>query len=187
MFDRVRAGLSRWMGSARTRDDAGHPLLFADHTEIRDIAVQMARTKVELDRAVLSLRSWSPEQAAWVLLVDDDSRLLGLLTDMLRAGGHEVTTAGAGEEALSLFDPAQHDVVITDLGMPRVTGWDVAGRVKARSPDTPVFLLTGWGEGVIAGESSRFVDRVIAKPISADVLLGQLAAVPRGRAGTPFG
>ena len=49
-------------------------------------------------------------------------------------------------------------MVITDLGMPRVNGWQVAERVKTRSPDTAVFLLTGWGEGVTAGEASRFVD-----------------------------
>ncbi|MEK7370599.1 MAG: response regulator, partial [candidate division NC10 bacterium] len=85
-------------------------------------------------------------------------------------------------EALALFDPAAHDVVITDLGMPRVNGWQVAERVKTRSPDTAVFLLTGWGEGVTASEASRFVDQVLAKPISADALLEQLAGVRRSDA-----
>lgn len=121
-------------------------------------------------------------EAARVLLVDDDQRLLAVLSDMLRAGRHAVTTATTGQEALRVFDPADHDVVITDLGMPRMNGWEVAERVKARSPRTPVFLLTGWGEGVTAGESSRFVDQVIAKPISADALLGRLSRL--GRLGT---
>jgi hypothetical protein len=44
-----------------------------------------------------------------------------------------------------------------------------------------VFLLTGWGEGVTASDSSRFVDQVIAKPISADALLEQLAGLRRPR------
>jgi len=121
-------------------------------------------------------------QAARVLVVDDDQRLLTVLSDMMRAGGHAVTTASSGEEALGLFDPAAHDVVITDLGMPRVNGWQVAERGKTRSPDTAVFLLTGWGEGVTAGEASRFVDQVLAKPISADALLDQLAGVRRSDA-----
>lgn len=127
------------------------------------------------------------DQAARILLVDDDVRLLGVLTDMLRAGGHEVTTAASGEDALKVFDPGRHEVVITDLGMPHVTGWEVAERVKSRSSDTAVFLLTGWGEGVAAGDASRFVDRVIAKPISADLLLAHLSGVrrrpPRVRSG----
>jgi signal transduction histidine kinase/CheY-like chemotaxis protein len=123
-----------------------------------------------------------PERAARVLLVDDDKRLLIVLSDMIRSGGHQVTTAASGEEALSLFDPAQHDVVITDLGMPKVNGWQVAEHVKERAPDTRVFLLTGWGEGVTATDASKHVDQVLAKPISADALLAHLA--PGARRGT---
>ena len=123
-----------------------------------------------------------PERAARVLLVDDDQRLLTVLSDMLRSGGHQVTTAANGEEAIATFDPARHDVVITDLGMPKVNGWQVAEHVKTRAPDTRVFLLTGWGEGVTATESSKYVDQVLAKPISADALLEQLAGGPRPEA-----
>ena len=123
-----------------------------------------------------------PERAARVLLVDDDKRLLTVLSDMLRSGGHQVTTAANGEEAIASFDPARHDVVITDLGMPKVNGWQVAEHVKTRAPDTRVFLLTGWGEGVTATESSKYVDQVLAKPISADALLKHLAGGPRPEA-----
>jgi CheY-like chemotaxis protein len=119
--------------------------------------------------------------AARVLVVDDDPRLVAVLSDMLRTEGHPVTTATNGEEALKIFDPAAHDVVITDLGMPKVTGWEVAERVKSKSPETAVFLLTGWGESVSAHESSQFVDRVIAKPVSAESLLEQLAELKRPR------
>jgi signal transduction histidine kinase len=122
-----------------------------------------------------------PERASRVLLVDDDSRLLVVLSDMIRVGGHQVTTAANGAEALSLFDPDQHDVVITDLGMPKVNGWQVAEHVKTLAPTTRVFLLTGWGEGATATEASKYVDQVLAKPISADALLEHLAAGPRPR------
>jgi CheY-like chemotaxis protein len=124
-------------------------------------------------------RAIAPERAARVLLVDDDPRLVAVLSDMLRGEGHAVTTATNGEEALVLFDPGAHDVVITDLGMPRLNGWEVAERVKARSPSTAVFILTGWGENVSAHDSSQFVDRVIAKPVSAESLLEQLAELTR--------
>jgi hypothetical protein len=46
---------------------------------------------------------------------------------------------------------------------------------------TAVFILTGWGEGVSAHESMQFVDRVIAKPVSAEALLEQLAGLTRSR------
>ena len=126
-----------------------------------------------------------PEQASRILLVDDDPRLLTVLSDTLQACGHMVTTASKGEEALEIFDPARHDVVITDLGMPRMNGWEVAERVKALSPETPVFLLTGWGESVAAHEGSQFVDRVVAKPVSAEALMEQLAELRRTRAPAP--
>jgi signal transduction histidine kinase/ActR/RegA family two-component response regulator len=126
-----------------------------------------------------------PEQASRILLVDDDPRLLTVLSDTLQACGHSVTTAVKGEDALEIFDSAQHDVVITDLGMPKMNGWEVAERIKARSPETPVFLLTGWGESVAAHEGSQFVDRVVAKPVSAEALMEQLAELRRSRTPAP--
>jgi len=126
-------------------------------------------------------RQVSPEKAARVLLVDDDPRLLSVLSDVMGSEGHAITTAANGEEALAVFDPTAHDVVITDLGMPKMNGWEVAQRVKTRSPSTAVFILTGWGEGVSAHESMQYVDRVIAKPVSAEALLEQLAGLTRSR------
>jgi signal transduction histidine kinase/ActR/RegA family two-component response regulator len=126
-----------------------------------------------------------PTQASRILLVDDDPRLLSVLSDMLESFGHSVTTAAKGQEAVEVFDPSLHDVVITDLGMPHMNGWEVAELVKARSSDTPVFLLTGWGESVAAHEGSQFVDRVIAKPVSAETLMEQLAELRRTRAPAP--
>jgi CheY-like chemotaxis protein len=126
-----------------------------------------------------------PEQASRILLVDDDPRLLTVLSDTLESYGHAVTTAAKGEEAVEVFDPSLHDVVITDLGMPRMNGWEVAERIKAKSPETPVFLLTGWGESVAAHEGSQYVDRVIAKPVSAEALVEQLAELRRSRAPAP--
>src|SRR5882724_3312409 len=108
-------------------------------------------------------------------------RLLTVLSDVLRSEGHAITTAANGDEALAVFDPGAHDVVITDLGMPKMNGWEVAERIKTRSPATAVFILTGWGEGVSAHESMQFVDRVIAKPVSAEALLEQLAGLTRSR------
>ena len=126
-----------------------------------------------------------PEQASRILLVDDDPRLLTVLSDTLESYGHVVTVAAKGEEAVELFDPSLHDVVITDLGMPRMNGWEVAERIKAKSSDTPVFLLTGWGESVAAHEGSQYVDRVVAKPVSAEALVEQLAELRRSRAPAP--
>jgi CheY-like chemotaxis protein len=132
----------------------------------------------------LAERQVSPDQAARVLLVDDDPRLLSVLSDVLSTEGHAITTDahGEGAHAVSTGRPRRGD---RDLGMPRMNGWQVAQRVKSRSPGTAVFILTGWGEGVSAHESMQFVDRVIAKPVSAEALLEQLAGLTRSRVVPP--
>ncbi|HVI06232.1 MAG TPA: ATP-binding protein, partial [Sphingomicrobium sp.] len=105
-----------------------------------------------------------------VLVVDDDPLLLRALIDILEHDGHQVVAANGGQAGIEAFSAAlaQHNpfaVVITDLGMPRVDGRAVASSIKACSKSTPVILLTGWGERLIAdGDIPPHVDRVLAKP-----------------------
>lgn len=143
------------------------------------VRLRLLASPYQIIPAATPPRAIPAEQARRILLVDDDPRLLRALADLLQAYGHAVITATSGAEAMALFDPAGVDLVVTDLGMPGMTGWAVAEWVKARASWIPVFLLTGWGEVVAADERSRHVDRVIAKPISADALLGPLAEIAR--------
>jgi len=147
-------------------------------TRVR-IRLRASRFQIIPPSAKAGARALTPDQSVRIVLVDDSPRLLTVVSDMLRAAGHTVTTSTSGEEALELFDPSQHDVVITDLGMPRMNGWEIAERVKKRSSSTAVFILTGWGESVSGHESRQYVDRVIAKPIAVESLLDQLAELKR--------
>lgn len=105
-----------------------------------------------------------------LLVVDDDSLLLKSLRDILESDGHTVVTAGGGQAGINAFvDTADSDepfhAVITDLGMPYVDGRKVAAAVKAASPETPVFVLTGWGNRLISeGELPAGFDRILSKP-----------------------
>jgi PAS domain S-box-containing protein len=104
-----------------------------------------------------------------LLCVDDDPVLLRALADALERDGHLVTTAGDGAAGIEAFeiakDEARFDAVITDLGMPYIDGRHVAAAVKAASPDTPVLLLTGWGQGLLAdSDVPPHVDQVLGKP-----------------------
>ncbi len=69
-----------------------------------------------------------------------------ILADILTAQGHSVRMAASGKEGLDLFRDERYDLVLTDLGMPEMSGWQVARAVKELSPETPVILVTGWGE-----------------------------------------
>jgi signal transduction histidine kinase/ActR/RegA family two-component response regulator/HAMP domain-containing protein len=105
-----------------------------------------------------------------MLIVDDDPLIIKSLRDILEGDGHEVVTANGGQAGIMTFREAQaagnpFALVITDLGMPYVDGRKVAGAVKAASPETPVIMLTGWGQRMASeGDIPTNVDRVLSKP-----------------------
>ena len=111
------------------------------------------------------------QQPLHVLVIDDDPLLLGTLRETLEMDGHRVICADSGQRGIDLFRQslqpgAEHyAMVFTDLGMPYLDGRQVAVAIKQASPDTPVVLLTGWGERLLAErERPPGVDRVLAKP-----------------------
>ncbi|MEK7445681.1 MAG: GAF domain-containing protein, partial [candidate division NC10 bacterium] len=105
----------------------------------------------------------TPARTGAVLVIDDEDSVRELVADVLASQGHRVMTACGGREGLERFEAGQFDLVITDLGMPDITGWDVVRGVRARRPETPVLLVTGWGEVVETPADVR-VDGLISKP-----------------------
>jgi CheY-like chemotaxis protein/anti-sigma regulatory factor (Ser/Thr protein kinase) len=105
-----------------------------------------------------------------ILVVDDDPILLRSLRDTLEGDRHQVATANGGKEGIGIFRETlvrgeRFDVVITDLGMPYVDGRQVAASIKSMSPTTPVIMLTGWGQRLMAdGDIPAHVDLVLSKP-----------------------
>jgi signal transduction histidine kinase/CheY-like chemotaxis protein len=105
-----------------------------------------------------------------ILVVDDDPVLSRSLDDALAVDSHQVELAPGGQAGIEKFTAAHQsdqsfDLVITDLGMPRVDGRKVAVAVKALSPGTPVILLTGWGQRLLdEGEVPDNIDQVLSKP-----------------------
>jgi CheY-like chemotaxis protein len=105
-----------------------------------------------------------------VLVVDDDPVLLRSLREALEGDGHRVTVANGGQEGIDLFRISVERgkpfaAVLTDLGMPYVDGRQVAAAVKQAGADTPVIMLTGWGQRLVAdGEIPPHVDLVLSKP-----------------------
>jgi len=111
-----------------------------------------------------------------ILLVDDDAAVRQTLAALLRASGQEVIEADSGPAALSWLETTAVDLVLTDLGMPQVTGWEVARAAKSRRPDLPVVLLTGWGDQTEAEVSTDAgVDRVLTKPVPRTTMLAVIA------------
>ena len=105
-------------------------------------------------------------QSLKLLLIDDDEPVLSNLCYFLRDKKYDVTTASDGFEGLKLFENDQQgfDLVITDIVMPKISGIGLISILKKKYPDTPVIVITGWGEYPEAFASESQADKVLSKP-----------------------
>ncbi len=113
-----------------------------------------------------------------MLLIDDLKPVLAMLAEGLRQHGQTVYTESTGRKGLEVFARTEIDVVISDLGMPEMNGWQVAEQLKEICskkgiPRKPFILLTGWGGQVEEEEliEKAGVDRVLEKPVDIVKLL----------------
>jgi len=116
-----------------------------------------------------------------VLVVDDEPDVCESLAAMTEALGHHVTQAPGGRIALVEVATHAFDVVVTDLGMPGMSGLELAKLVAARS-STPVIMVTAWGID-FGAQPPAGVSMVVPKPVTMRVLQQALAAVTAGPAG----
>jgi len=104
-----------------------------------------------------------------VLVVDDEDFVRDLLGEILEGEQCEVHLAESGSEALTLFRAHEFDGVFTDVGMPGMSGWELAREIRLINQKVPIAVITGWGEAVGSHEKKAAgVDWVVAKPFTAD-------------------
>jgi PAS domain S-box-containing protein len=114
-----------------------------------------------------------PRPARRVLIADDSRDGADSLAFILRAAGHDVTTAYDGQSAIELANAMRPDVVLLDIGMPEVSGYDVARAIRRESWGRHMRLvaLTGWGQADHRRRSLEVgFDDHLVKPVEMDVL-----------------
>lgn len=113
-----------------------------------------------------------------VLVIDDEPGVRQVLSEIVKTGGHDVQDAGGGEEGLEILAGSPFDVVLTDLGMPGMTGWEVAERVRERWPKMKIGLISGWGPQVETEKlEDHGVDFLCSKPFEIQNILETLAGI----------
>jgi signal transduction histidine kinase/CheY-like chemotaxis protein len=117
-----------------------------------------------------------------ILFVESETMIRVPIMRILKHWGHTVTEAAGGAEALQKFSPGAFDIVISDLGMPDMNGWDVLAQIKARDPRIPTVLLTGWGRPE-TDDRSQNADYILEKPFDQDQLRDVLADAMAERSG----
>ena len=117
-----------------------------------------------------------------VLVVDDNRDILDLIQRVLAAYGHDVVTARDGREALQQEASALPDIVLLDVNLPHLNGWEVCRRIKARR-NVPIMLLTVRAEhGDIERSYAAGADDHIPKPFEISDLLARLERYAPARA-----
>ncbi len=115
-----------------------------------------------------------------VLFADDDEGMRTLVGHILEENGYEALIAKDGEEALRLFDQHHPDLVLLDVMMPALDGYEVCGRIRSRGLATPVIMVTAKGD--IVDKSIGFkmgADDYLVKPFIAQELLLRMEALMR--------
>ena len=133
----------------------------------------MAQVARQLSNAQRSTTSARPT----VLVVDDEAKLRDLTRRILEEAGYEVLEAEDGQAALELVNGTQApvDVVLTDIRMPLMNGWQLAAALTSRQPIVPVVLMSGFGS---APEQSFYPTvNFLAKPFSGEALLALVRRV----------
>jgi DNA-binding response OmpR family regulator len=114
-----------------------------------------------------------------ILIIDDDSKLLEALTIFLEKYGYAVSAASDGSAGMQYFRQLQPDLVVLDIMMPGVDGWEVCTRIREIS-DTPVIMLTARGQEYDKIKSLKMgADDYLVKPFSLRELEARITAILR--------
>jgi len=139
----------------------------------------------------IPLRSEAPEgkeevPSRKILVIDDEEGVRDVLGKILQDEGHRVVIAGRSKEGLERFPQGNFDLVITDLGMPEMSGWELTKRIKDIDRKVPVGLTTGWApEDIQEKMKEAGVDFVLSKPFDSEEVIGKVRSVLASSASGP--
>jgi CheY-like chemotaxis protein len=111
-----------------------------------------------------------------ILVIDDEEPVRKVLSKILSQVNHQVKVTRNGEEGIQLVKEKEFDIVLTDLGMPGISGWEVCKIVKKMYPHLPVGMITGWGMELDQEKVEETgVDFVVSKPFDFNQILQVVA------------
>lgn len=113
-----------------------------------------------------------------MLVIDDESYVREILCDILEMEGHKPQGAASGAQGLAMLREGDYDLVLTDLKMSEMDGWEVARAVKNHHPDTPVILVSAWGMELTREQiEENGIDAVITKPFRSREIIDTVASL----------
>jgi len=114
---------------------------------------------------------------ARILVVDDEDHIVMILKDSLEFSGFQVVTALDGQEALDCVAAEPPDLIVLDIGMPKMDGWEVCRRLKgdAKTQSIPIIILTAYAQTSDQRKGAQLgADRFITKPCDLTYLVEEI-------------
>jgi DNA-binding NtrC family response regulator len=103
-----------------------------------------------------------------ILVVDDEEMMRGLLSKILEKDGYSILSASSGAEALKIIDEGKVDLVITDVKMPEMNGFDLLKHIKEKTPQVGVIVMTAFGDAYTVRDALLLgADEYITKPFKS--------------------
>ena len=144
------------------------------------LPIAVSESQTEPPTSISGQATMGKSTARRILVVDDNRDAAESLAKLLTIAGHETHTVFDGQEALSAVDTFKPDVILLDIGLPKLSGYDVARRIRAQASGDCITLvaLTGWGQDEDRQKSKESgIDFHLVKPVDPLALLTLLAEI----------
>jgi len=105
-----------------------------------------------------------------ILAVEDDSSLRKMLELVYRDEGYQIDTAADGSEAFELFQQSSYDLIVTDLYMPNMNGFELISHCLSRNPTVKTILLSGGGKDLVAEHGQKII-QLAGQELTVDLFL----------------
>jgi signal transduction histidine kinase/ActR/RegA family two-component response regulator len=155
--------IDRHKGTITVESEEGMGTVFTIQLPVHEQAMKE-------ERAVMPCESSG--RKARILIIEDEEEVRQLLLDIVTGQGHEAEAASNGNEGLELMKTGDFDLVCTDLGMPGMSGWQVAEEIKRMGKNVPVAVISGWSINLNEpGMREKGVHFIIQKPFQIHQIL----------------
>ncbi len=167
--------INRYKGEISCDSTLGQGTVFT----IRLPAVEPNQEEVSMAKTKAVVKPLIKQYQGRILAIDDEAGIRSVMRRALELNGFDIQVASSGTEALAMLEKAAlinqerpFDLILSDLGMPEMGGWEVARSIHNRWAEIPVVLVTGWGEQVDPGKmAENQIADIISKPFNIQELI----------------